>query len=206
VGIFTCPFLVYKILHNFTFSMKALCLNLDKRPDRWLLAQKEFAEQGLTVERFAAINHEIPMMSFNLSQQAMLRTVTENTMIFEDDVKFVSDKLNTVLSTAPDDWDILYLGANVMDNLKHHSGHWWRLKEAWTTHAIIYTPKAAQWILERFYPETSQPYDDFLREYVQPNLNCYICKPYICTQRPDFSDLWNTHADYGIHHTESKLT
>jgi GR25 family glycosyltransferase involved in LPS biosynthesis len=186
--------------------MKAICLNLDKRTDRWATVQKEFAKQGLTVERFPAIEHDIPSVSFNYSQQAILKSITENTIVFEDDVMFVSDKLNEVLATAPEDWDVLYLGGNVMDNLKHVSGHWWRVKETWTTHAVIYTPKAAQWILNRYYPETSQIYDDFLRETVQPNLNCYICKPFICTQRPDFSDLWNTHADYGIIHTESKLT
>lgn len=185
--------------------MKAICLNLDKRPDRWELAQKEFAKQGLKAERFSAINNDVPFLSFNYSQQAILKSITENTIVFEDDVMFVSDKLNEVLATAPEDWDLLYLGANVMDNLKHVSGHWWRLRDAWTSHAIIYTPKAAEWILNRFYPETAQLYDDFLKEVVQPNLNCYICKPFICTQRPDYSDLWQTKTDYGIIHTQSKL-
>lgn len=184
--------------------MKAYCLNLNSRPDRWEKSQKEFDKHGLKVERFAAIEHENPFTSFNLSQQALLKQVTEITMIFEDDVLFVSDKLQEVLSTAPDGWDMLYLGGHVNDSLKHHSGHWWKVRETHTTHAVIYTPKAAKWILERFDPY-GVIYDEWLRTTAQPNLNCYICKPYICTQRPDYSDLWKTQADYGIIHTQSKL-
>ena len=184
--------------------MKAICLNLNKRTDRWQLAQLEFEKQGLAVERFPVIEHENPFRSFNLSQQAILQSITENTMVFEDDVMFVNSKLHIVLATAPEGWDLLYLGGNVMDNLKHHSGHWWRVRETHTTHAVIYTQKAAEYILERFDP-CGTIYDEFLRAEIQPKLNCYICKPFICSQRPDYSDLWQTQADYGIIHTQSKL-
>jgi GR25 family glycosyltransferase involved in LPS biosynthesis len=56
--------------------MKAICLNLDSRPDRWELAQKEFKEHGLNVERFAAIPNVDRFLSFNLSQQAILQSIT----------------------------------------------------------------------------------------------------------------------------------
>ena len=185
--------------------MKAICLNLNKRTDRWDRVQKEFESKSLVVERFAVIEDANPFRSFNISQQAILKTITEDTIVFEDDVIFVSDKLNEVLETAPEGWDMLYLGGNVLDNLKHYSGHWWRCIETHTTHAVIYTPKAAEYILQRFNPD-GIIYDEFLRSDIQPKLNSYICKPFICSQRPDYSDLWQTQADYGIMHTQSKLT
>lgn len=185
--------------------MKAICLNLTKRTDRWEVAQKEFAKQNLQVERFAAIEHENPFYSFNLSQKAILSTITENTLVFEDDVDFISDKLNEVLETVPEDWDMLYFGGNVTDNLKYVSGHWWRCMSTFTTHAVAYTPKAAKYILENFYPETSTIYDAYLCSEIQPLLNCYICKPFICVQKNGYSDLWKTETDYGLYHHVAKL-
>jgi len=99
---------------------------------------------------------------------------------------------------------MLYLGGNVLENLTHVSGHWWRVKETWTTHAVIYTPKAAAYILSR-YENNERIYDDFLRTDIQPNLKCYICKPFVCVQRPSYSDIWEQHADYSILSTENKL-
>lgn len=167
--------------------------------------QKEFNEQGIEVERFSAIVNEDRFLSFNLSQQAILKSITENTLVFEDDVKFVNDKLSDVLSTAPDGWDMLYLSGHVLQPLKHKQYHWWRCKYTHTTHSVIYTPKAAKYILSRFDPIKSGVYDDFLLREIQPNLNTYICKPFITTQRPGYSDLWQTETDYGILHTQSKL-
>ena len=185
--------------------MKAICLSLASRDDRWALALKEFEAQGLSVERFFAIENADRFLSFNLSQQAILQSIKENTLVFEDDVKFVNDKLSDVLTTAPIGWDMLYLSGHVLQPLKKNNPYWWRCKHTHTTHSIIYTPFAAKYILDRFNPHSSGIYDDFLLREIQPKLNCYICKPFITTQRPGYSDLWQTETDYGILHTQSKL-
>jgi GR25 family glycosyltransferase involved in LPS biosynthesis len=185
--------------------MKAICLSLASRNDRWESAQKQFKEQDIEVERFLAIDHEDRFLSFNLSQQAILQSITENTIVFEDDVLFVNNMLKHIINTAPQGWDILYLSGHVLDSLKHVEDHWWRCKHTHTTHSVIYTPKAAKYILERYDPYKSGIYDDFLLREIQPNLNVYICKPFVTTQRPGYSDLWQTDTDYGILHTQSKL-
>lgn len=185
--------------------MRAICLNLDHRTDRWELAQKEFAEQNLIVERFSAIKNEDKFLSFNLSQQAILKSITETTLVFEDDVRFVNNKLNEILSYAPKDYDILYLSGHVLAGLKNINRYWWRCKNTHTTHSIIYTPNAAKYILDKYDPYKDGIYDDYLLREIQPVLNCYICKPFITTQRPGYSDLWQTETDYGILHTQSKL-
>lgn len=185
--------------------MRMVCLSLASRNDRWQLAEKQFKEKGLNVERFYAIERIDRFLSFNLSMQAILQTITENTIVFEDDVLFVNDMMNHVICTAPEGWDILYLSGHILQPLKHVQDHWWRCKHTHTTHSVIYTPQAAKYILERFDPMKSGIYDDFLLREIQPKLKAYICKPFVTTQRPGYSDLWQTDTDYGILHTQSKL-
>jgi GR25 family glycosyltransferase involved in LPS biosynthesis len=185
--------------------MKAICLNLDSRPDRWALAQKEFKEQGLEVERFSAIVKTDRFLSFNLSQQAILQHITEHTIVFEDDVKFVSNDMQKMIDNAPYDWQMLYLSGHVLAPLKQVNKYWWRCKHTHTTHSVIYKVETAKYILDRFDPYKSGVYDDFLLNKIQPDIKAYICKPFITTQRPGYSDLWQTDTDYGILHTQSKL-
>jgi GR25 family glycosyltransferase involved in LPS biosynthesis len=185
--------------------MKAICLNLDSRQDRWKLVQKEFNEQGIEVERFSAIVNEDRFLSFNLSQQAILKSIKETTIVFEDDIMFVSDKLKHVLDNAPNDYDVLYLSGHVLAGLRRVNNSWWRCKNTHTTHSVIYTAKAAKFIHDRYDPYKDGIYDDWLLRVIQPMLKCYICKPFITTQRPGYSDLWQTETDYGILHTQSKL-
>ena len=35
---------------------KIICINLDRRPDRWIEAQEQFKNAGITVERFSAVD------------------------------------------------------------------------------------------------------------------------------------------------------
>jgi hypothetical protein len=185
--------------------MKAICLSLASRNDRWELAQKEFDLQGLKVDRFLVTENSDRFLSFNLSQKAILESITETTLVFEDDVKFVSNDLNMILGAAPPDWQMLYLSGHVLQPLKKVNRYWWRCKHTHTTHSVIYKPETAKYILDRFNPYTSGIYDDFLLNKIQPYIKAYICKPFITTQRPGYSDLWQTDTDYGILHTQSKL-
>ncbi len=189
----------------YIYAMKAICLNLDSRTDRWKLAQKEFEQQGLQVERFSAIFNHDRFLSFNLSQQAILQQITEDTIVFEDDVKFVSNDMQKMIDTAPADWQMLYLSGHVLAPLKRINKDWWRCKHTHTTHSVIYKAETAKYILELFHPFKSGVYDDFLLNEIQPKIKAYICKPFITTQRPGYSDLWQTDTDYGILHTQSKL-
>ena len=187
------------------YNMKVICLNLDHRVDRWASAQKEFAEQNLTVERFSAIENDDKFLSFNLSQHAILKSITETTLVFEDDVYFVSDKLEEVLKYAPKDFDVLYLSGHVQAGLRRVNEYWWRCRSTHTTHSVIYTAKAAKYIYDRYNPHTDGIYDDYLFRVIQPTLRCYICKPFITAQKPGYSDLWQRETDYGILYTQSKL-
>lgn len=187
--------------------MKAICLNLDKRTDRWKRAQKEFKEYGLTVERFPAVVHESPHHSFIQSQKKILESITENTIVFEDDVKFMHfDKFEKVMETLPEDFDIAYLSGHPQSVLTCRvNDYWWRALDIWTTHAVVYSVQGAQKILSMF--EDDEMYDNWLSREGLYRLNGYICCPFICTQRADYSDIWERDVDYKdlIMNSQSKL-
>lgn len=187
--------------------MKSICLNLDSRPDRWKRAQKEFARLGLKVERFPAVHHESPHHSFIQSQKAILKSITEPTIVFEDDVKFVSlHAWESVLNSIPEDWELLYLGGNPQQELtQQENAHWWRALNVWTTHAVCYTPEGARKILAEF--DDNVMYDNWLGSTGLYLVRGYICKPFLCTQRPDYSDIWKTQVNYQdiIEYGQNKL-
>jgi hypothetical protein len=166
--------------------MKAIYLNLESRIDRKRRAEKNFKEVGLIVERFPAVVHESPHHSFIQSQKAILQSITENTIVFEDDVQFMNmAKWDKVIESIPEDFDLAYLGGN---------DYWWRALDIWASQAIIYTPKGAQKILSMF--EDDEMYDNWLARFGLYCLNGYICKPFLCGQYPSYSDIWRLNVDY----------
>jgi hypothetical protein len=176
--------------------MKAIYLNLESRTDRKRRAEKNFKEVGLTVERFPAVVHESPHHSFIQSQKAILQSITENTIVFEDDVQFMNmAKWDKVIESIPEDFDLAYLGGNPQRELTNKvNEYWWRALDIWTTHAVIYSKKGAEKILTMF--EDDEMYDNWLGRLGLYQLNGYICKPFLCTQYPSYSDIWERNVDY----------
>lgn len=176
--------------------MKAIYLNLEKRKDRKRWVEKQFKEYGLTVERFPAVQNESPHHSFIQSQKAILQSITENTIVFEDDVQFMNmNKWDAVLESLPEDFDIAYLGGNPQRELSYRANdYWWRALDVWTTHACIYSKAGAEKILRIF--EDDEMYDNWLAREGLYHLNGYICKPFLCTQAPSYSDIWEHEVDY----------
>lgn len=187
------------------------CLNQASRPDRWLQAQQELARVGLThFGRFLSLPAATPMQSFCLSQYALLKTFlsTKATTLLalEDDVVFIDlSRLPKAIAELPADWDILYLGANITDGVfgikenppVRHSEHLYRVRRAWTSHAIAYTREAAQRIVTVYDPNTCGMYDEFVSSRMLEKMNAYLVNPMVAYQRPGVSDLWGGRAtDY----------
>lgn len=184
------------------------CLNQESRPDRWSQAQEEFCRVGLTdVQRFLSIPADQPNQSFCLSQYAMLKaflaTGAKTAILFEDDVVFGNlDYLESAIGELPtdwrDSWDILYLGANITDMVfgikenppTRYSEHLWRVERAWTSHAIAYDRKVAEYIVEYYPVHTFNMYDNWLSEKVLQEFECFLVNPMVAFQRPGKSDLW----------------
>jgi GR25 family glycosyltransferase involved in LPS biosynthesis len=126
-------------------------------------------------------------------------------LAMEDDVIFKDlDGLQAALNELPDNWDILYLGANITSMVfgieqnpqVRYSAHLHRVKRAWTTHAVAYTRRMAD-IIVRHYPVTTfEMYDNWISGNLLEHYNAYLVNPMVAWQRPGKSDLWGTDTDY----------
>ena len=108
---------------------RIVCINLDRRPDRWARVRARFARHGIgPVERFAAVDGSsvaLPevwrgregvygCLRSHLDVVASARGRGDgDLLIFEDDVEFAADlgpRFERAMAQRPDDWDILYFG------------------------------------------------------------------------------------------------
>lgn len=107
-------------------QIPAFCINLDRRPDRWALSEREFARFNLSVTRWPGVEYvESPYPALRPGQAGCLdshkqiwRHMLENgwpaTLVFEDDVVFSSDFKDIFAAAArelPEDWDVWSLHA-----------------------------------------------------------------------------------------------
>ena len=185
------------------------CINLDRRQDRWNECQNEFDKLNINVERFPAIEGNNRHRAFNKSQWSVLKKAVDEKLncflVLEDDIEFHNcDHLEDALKELPQDFDLVYLGANINGTpLERYSDHLFKIRNSFTTHAIGYSYKMAKWIVENFpfhkdeYEfEGLTIYDEWLRVNVQEQFKCYLVAPMVAWQRKSFSDIWQNHADY----------
>lgn len=190
------------------------CLNLDKNPERWDKCVPEFIKVGINyVERIIthAEEGDRRYISFNHAHYDAIKKgyeTGEPFCIFEDDIafddrwKYVEEAMNQL----PDNWDMLYLGANITgsDTMEWQmpmkaTANLCRLFNAWMTHAIVYSNRAAKWVLENFNPDQFPVYDEWLRINAMPYREAYIINPMICYQIPGWSDVQLGDVAYGSH-------
>lgn len=190
------------------------CLNLDKNQDRWDKCVDEFRKVGISyVERIITQeSEENRYLSFNQAHYNAIKKgyeTGEPFCIFEDDVAFDMNWKRIEESTAqlPQDWALLYIGANIVgtDTVSWKmpdrvSANIARMYNAWMTHAIVYSPAMAKWIIDNFDPMTFPVYDEWLRINVMSAFPVYVTNPMFCYQRPVYSDVWQREVDYtGAH-------
>ena len=110
-----------------------ICINLDRRPERWEEMCAKFEQCGIRgVQRFAAVDGERVIVPPNwldspgaygclrshleIVQEAR-RVGAPSVLIFEDDAALdpqISEKFKTYFPQVPSDWDMLHFGANHM--------------------------------------------------------------------------------------------
>jgi hypothetical protein len=180
--------------------MQTKIINLDFRTDRWETVVPEVNRFGITdIERVDACKGGY--MGFNRSVKKALQGDGE-LMLFEDDVRFINGgTLQMSLearATLPDDWDLLYLGANIRSAQNRYNDKVYRITDSWTSHAILYSVKGRAWCRDNFDPEKGMIYDEWLRTVVQQQLQCFVMCPMIAVQDDNWSDIWEASAVYGI--------
>lgn len=195
------------------FDLK-ICLNHPNAKERWGSCLQEFRRINLHgVARFEALPDIGPHQSFNKSVRAILqyfaRSPYERLLFLEDDVTFVRPELaDEAVKELPEDWDILYFGANIMHPTgpkpTPYSPHLCRVYDAWTTHAIAFNKKCVTFILENQPGISEAMFDNWLSGNLT-RFNSYIVSPMVAYQRPGQSLIWNTTTNYETIFTGSDI-
>lgn len=193
------------------FQRKA---SLTVNPSEWEKGCAEFERVGLRdVWKYQAIEvgsaPEIKGVhqSFNATMRASLQgfwdSDAQTLLHMEDDCWFQEfGHLEAALSQLPSDWDLVYLGANLLcwnreDDPRplRFSEHLFRIGQAWTTHCVGFNRKVIPFLLENQPPFSEMMLDQFLSNSL-PSLNAFVVGPLVCWQRPHFSSIWDRMTDY----------
>jgi hypothetical protein len=182
--------------------MKTLCINLDSRPDRWAQAQAEFDRVGLKVERVSAVSGDNKPLAFNQSvYKCMEMARGGELLLFEDDVVFDCNHLWNQI--PPKDFMSLHYGCNIMGQWEmpiKMADHLAQVRNCWQSHATLYSARCVDFILANLDPnrldEDNCIFDEWFRRKVLSQHRSCVTIPMIAYQRPSFSDIWNTQADY----------
>ena len=199
------------------FFDKTVCINLDRRFDRWSECVAEFDKNKLVgIERFKAVDgkslSELPKGYLTTSRLALVLTnmlildkaIEEDyssILILEDDVEFTNQVTNmkSFFDLLPEDWDMLYFGGNHNTHVGYEpptiiNDKVCKLHNTFSTHCVAINKKAFKEILERL--KKCDNALDVIYAELQKKLNVYSFYPMIATQRVSFSDIENKMTDY----------
>jgi len=181
--------------------MRTKIINLARRTDRWNIVVPEVRKFGIDdFERFDAIDGgSVAYLGFNQSMHFALENEGE-VLLLEDDVVFLGtiERLLAAKAELPVDWDLLYFGATLKSPIQRYSDRLYRISDAWTSHAILYSDKGAKYCFENFDPAEGMIYDEWLRTHAQVHLQCFIIYPMLAVQAEGWSDIWGLNTYYGI--------
>ena len=171
--------------------MKAYCISLKNRIDRRIEFRKNqfpFQVQFHLVDRHPT-NGWIGNRNSHAQLLARSKPSDFPVLIMEDDCEVIEpwEVVEEAMRELPKDWDMLYLGASMKGKLTKYSEHLYKLKKGWTTHAIIYSEKVAQYILNHYI--AWEKLDEFYVKELQEKFNCYMVRPMAATQSDSDSDI-----------------
>jgi glycosyl transferase, family 25 len=192
------------VLINEVFPHK-ICINLDRRPERWQRVQARFAEHGIEgVRRFAAVDgNEVDLPAhwrhtagaygclrshLDVVEEAR-RLGAPSVLIFEDDVVFHGDlrqKFAAGMRELPDDWDMLYFGALHKDEPVPLSENLCRLTRSNSTYAY-----ALRNTVYDAFIDLNRRAEDVLDNnsfILQQRFNCLCFMPHLAWVENDWSD------------------
>jgi hypothetical protein len=189
---------------------KIYCINLDKRSDRWEECQVQFEKHNLTVERFSGIDGSMIENNTKLAngELGVLKTHIElikdakekgykNILILEDDVEFtenLNEKFFSVKNQIPNDWIMLYLGANHVGGVIQLSENICQVIHSYAIHAFGINSELFDLIINGL-PKYKKPVDVFYAE-LQPLFPSYVIRPHLAWQRVSFSDIQGGVVNY----------
>lgn len=185
-----------------------ICINLDRRPDRWQRMQAEFARHGIDdVRRFPAVDgttvvlpahwrHTAGAYGCLLSHVNVIEAAralnAESVLIFEDDTIFdpeFTSKFASFIAEVPSNWDMLYFGALHKDEPVRLSEHVYRITKANSTYAYALKRTVFDAFLEL--NRRAENVLDMNTYQLQERFNCYCFVPNLAWVEAELSDVQN---------------
>lgn len=182
-----------------------VCINLDRRLERWRQMQDKFYQHGIhSVRRFAAIDGESSTMPASwpgtpgaygclLSHLEVVREARRrglpSILIFEDDVVFddqFEQKFSEYIGQMPADWDMLFFGALHKDELIRVSENIGRITQSNSTYACVLRDT----VFDAFIELNSRANEvlDVNSLVLQQQFNCYCFLPHLAWVEVAYSD------------------
>ena len=190
-----------------------VCINLDRRLERWGHMQQKFAQHGIrSVRRFSALDGEKMSLPANWAHTAgaygcllsHLQVVSEarrlgipQLLIFEDDVAFDDQFVNRFAASIgqlPADWDMLFFGALHRDEPVRISENIARITQANSTFACALRST----VFDAFI-ELNRKTEDLLDSnslLLQKRFKCYCFMPHLAWVETDHSDAQQRLVDH----------
>ncbi len=187
------------------FGGNICVVNLLSRNDRLKAATELLNRLEINFEVWEATeNKEKPILGLVDSMQRYFRKVLEaggeRSLVFEDDIsplvdaKEFNETMDKCISQLPNDWDLFYLGCNVAHGVQgFYSENLVTLKMAYATHAVAYSKRAMEFVVNR---EIKEPFDNCLVRDFQPNAKVFCSYPMLFTQNESYSDIEKRNTDY----------
>lgn len=187
--------------------MKAWCINLEGRFDRWKAFTGDNELYKLAeIERFPAIYNQNGSLGCIASHLGVMKLFAADdlNLIFEDDFERINsiDYISKALEQLPPDWHCLYLGAMLHEHLTRYSENLFRLQSGWCSHGIIFNGRTVADELLRHTPQEIygkwRNIDTWMAHEIQPRFNCFIIDPIIGIQSPGYSNIIKKQRDYDM--------
>ena len=186
------------------FVDKVFCINLKKRIHKKIYMQTIAKQYKLKINFFNAIEDKNGWIGCLKSHLEIIKIAKKQKLkkilILEDDCLIKSDDLIINKKLIPKKWDMLYLGANVINILEKNQMKC--LNKSWVkfsglcTHAYIINNKIYNDLIKLLTP-CKKPVDVYYSEY-HVNHNCYIKNPEMIIQAPSYSDIENKKVTYNL--------
>lgn len=185
------------------FFDEIYCINLPKRTDRLLEFTEEAEKYNIQFKLIDGIEHPQGAEGLRLTVEGIFKNAIEKNyehiLIFEDDCLFVNDPnsvMNEVIKQLPQDYHILYLGAQPTNGFHYrHSANLLQLDGAYATHAWALSVQGIKEILSQpFYA----PIDNCIVAGIQKLQKCYITYPLLATQRAGVSNIGGEYIEWDV--------
>jgi hypothetical protein len=196
-------------------ELKAFCINLDSRPDRWVQVQEAFKPTGISLERFSAIKNDDGMRGCGASHVAVIREAQKRglpwALIVEDDCQPAPDfgarfpAVREALWKTRGQWDVFLGGPGWIEGPVRPlaDGKLYEFRKGVLLHFYVIDAsaydKAAAWN-----PDKHGPIDEY---YSVALRKVTVEPPYLASQRPSMSNIRKTGVNYenDLRRSEEKM-